>query len=134
MEKYTIILCVLTYGASIATAILNHSEIKNENASYEGEVIKISIFSRKNRTGQLYAQVKLEEGLDKKSAWQVDIDHDSACSYSSSCQNRQAIVSSGIEKPKSPGSWYELIPGFRIEEEIGSKLNPSVRRKVLIWL
>ncbi|PSN31864.1 Hemolymph lipopolysaccharide-binding protein [Blattella germanica] len=46
--------------------------------------IKISIFSRRNETGQLFVQVKFEEDSPEypniKSSWEVDIDHNSRAS------------------------------------------------------
>ncbi|KAJ9577537.1 hypothetical protein L9F63_005910 [Diploptera punctata] len=94
METHRIFLFMLLCFIVCAVPIQSGTSNTSEN-----EIIKISIFSRKNRTGQLYAKVRLEEGSDKKSAWQVDIDHES-------------MHNSDFTKHKSPEPGYQLIPGF----------------------
>ena len=90
------------------------TEMKNECSAQEADDIKIFILSRRNKTGQLYAQVKLQEGSSKKRSWQVDIDHDSSCGSSSGewSRNIRGSAPNSIGNPESPRPLYEFVHGL----------------------
>ena len=104
MCKQAVLLCLLL------CAISTFSET-NKTGTYN-DFLKIFISSRRNQAGQLQAQVKLEEGLDKKSAWQVDIDHDSFYNFSPDGRGRALQSSTGVQSSRTLGPWYEFVPGL----------------------
>ncbi|KAJ9581132.1 hypothetical protein L9F63_023691 [Diploptera punctata] len=120
MDQHYLSLCVLPWfiffsaTGEIDRPLVNQQNDRTDCGMQSDDNIKITIYSRKNKTGQLYVQVSLEESTDKKNSWQVNIDHDSTCGLSEGGLNMQPpkSVRSSVGKREPLGPFYEFVPGM----------------------
>ncbi|XP_069704756.1 hemolymph lipopolysaccharide-binding protein-like [Periplaneta americana] len=108
---------LLLSGTSFAT--------NSTDCSSSPQDLKITILSRRNKTGHFIAKVKLEEGLEEetseKRSWEVNIDHDATCESDVGPTDLQ------VEPREPPRPGYVLFPklGYFKLHNIGKTWNEA---------